>query len=244
MNSFDQLEGLVLIKLILAHIITDFIAQPKAWVIHKQTKKGSSKYLYVHGLLTGLVAYLLVGKWTAWEIPLFITTTHTLIDYWKIKKEDNIQYFLLDQLAHFIVLVLCWAYLAGNINTSLSTCFEVLNNKKYLIALTGYAVIIWPMGFVISKATQSWREQLKDVDSLSEAGKWIGIFERVLILTFILHNQYTPIGFLIAAKSILRFGDKEEQQPRKQTEYVLIGTLMSFASALALGMVIRLLLKP
>ena len=38
---------------------------------------------------------------------------------------------------------------------------------------------------------------------------WIGFFERFLIFTFILINQYTAIGFLIAAKSVLRFNDKE-----------------------------------
>jgi hypothetical protein len=50
-------------------------------------------------------------------------------------------------------------------------------------------------------------------------------------------NQFASVGFLIAAKSILRFSDKENTQ--KKTEYVLIGTLMSFAAAAIIGILIN-----
>jgi hypothetical protein len=63
-------------------------------------------------------------------------------------------------------------------------------------------------------------------------GFWIGCIERLIILTFILANHYDAVGLLIAAKSILRVSD---QQARKQTEYVLLGTLCSLAFALAVG---------
>ena len=63
-------------------------------------------------------------------------------------------------------------------------------------------------------------------------GFWIGCTERLVILTFILANHYDAAGLLIAAKSILRVSD---QQARKQTEYVLLGTLLSLAIAIAIG---------
>ena len=40
------------------------------------------------------------------------------------------------------------------------------------------------------------------------------------------------IGFLVAAKSILRF---EEAKKQKLAEYILIGTLLSFSLAIALA---------
>ncbi|HEY2727429.1 MAG TPA: DUF3307 domain-containing protein, partial [Parafilimonas sp.] len=79
--------------------------------------------------------------------------------------------------------------------------------------------------------------------SLSEAGKWIGVFERILVLTFVIVNHFEGIGFLIAAKSILRFNDIKADTMRKEAEYVLIGTLMSFASSIVVGILVNLLLK-
>jgi len=89
-------------------------------------------------------------------------------------------------------------------------------------------------------------------DSLKDAGRWIGMLERILIITFIFINQYIGIGFLIAAKSLLRLIDKPENafgtskpfSSRKHTEYVLIGTFLSFAIAILTGLVINWLLSP
>lgn len=44
--------------------------------------------------------------------------------------------------------------------------------------------------------------------------------------------DFIGIGFLVAAKSILRF---EEAKKQKLAEYVLIGTLLSFSLAIALA---------
>jgi len=66
------------------------------------------------------------------------------------------------------------------------------------------------------------------------AGRKIGILERVLTLLLVIQNQYLAIGFLIAAKSLLRFKDTE----RAKTEYVLIGTLLSFGTAIVIGILL------
>jgi hypothetical protein len=47
---------------------------------------------------------------------------------------------------------------------------------------------------------------------------------------------------LLAAKSIFRFGDLKEARERKLTEYILIGTLLSFGIAIATGIVVRYLI--
>ena len=64
---------------------------------------------------------------------------------------------------------------------------------------------------------------------------WIGYAERVLALTFMLLGTYEALGFLIAAKSLLRF----QETDTKRTEYVLIGTLLSFGVAVLLGVIIN-----
>ena len=48
----------------------------------------------------------------------------------------------------------------------------------------------------------------------------------------------TP-GLLIAAKSVFRFNDLKESNNRKWTEYILIGTLLSFGLAILTGLLVR-----
>src|SRR5699024_1678830 len=57
---------------------------------------------------------------------------------------------------------------------------------------------------------------------------YIGMLERVFIFVFIITGNWEGIGFLLAAKSIFRFGDLKDSKDRNLTEYILIGTLLSF----------------
>ena len=77
---------------------------------------------------------------------------------------------------------------------------------------------------------------------LPNAGKWIGYLERILILTFIFTNTIEGIGFLLAAKSVFRFGELNRAKDIKITEYVLIGTFASFTIAILIGFGINRLL--
>ena len=79
--------------------------------------------------------------------------------------------------------------------------------------------------------------------SLPNAGKWIGYLERILILTFVLTNNIEGIGFLLAAKSVFRFGDLNKANGIKVTEYILIGTLSSFTIAIITGFISDYLCK-
>jgi hypothetical protein len=75
----------------------------------------------------------------------------------------------------------------------------------------------------------------QDQESLQSAGKWIGMLERLLVFTFIILGKWEGVGFLLAAKSVFRFGDLKDAKNMKLTEYVLIGTLLSFGVAILMG---------
>lgn len=113
---------------------------------------------------------------------------------------------------------------------------------QILIIILLYGIQAWPFGWIIKKATQRWRNELlasgPERDSLTNAGLWIGVLERLLIVTFILAGELGAIGFLMASKSILRFGDRDMNHQRKQSEYILIGTLLSYCFALFSTMLI------
>ena len=68
------------------------------------------------------------------------------------------------------------------------------------------------------------------------AGALIGDIERWLILAFVLMQHYEALGLLIAAKSIIRFREKDTEK----TEYVLAGTLMSIFIAVLAGMMVMM----
>ena len=234
-------ELLVLLRLIFAHLVTDFILQPSSWVKSREQKRLKSDKLYIHAIITAAVAYLFSGYYQAWWIFPIILVSHFLIDIWKSYQPNKIKYFLTDQLLHLLVIVALWLFTFNRWGDFASLIAEALNNTHIWIIATGYLLVAWPLGFLIGIATEKWRNEADvNKEGLAKAGMWIGLLERFLIFTFILIDQFTAVGLLIAAKSILRFSDKENTQ--KKTEYVLIGTLMSFSASFILGLLMKFLL--
>lgn len=109
-----------------------------------------------------------------------------------------------------------------------------------------YLLVTIPTGVLIGKVTESWSKEIErqsangQKSGLKNAGKWIGMLERTLILTFVIAGKMTAIGFLLAAKSVFRFGDLKDATDHKKTEYIIIGTLLSFVVAIGTGLVYRL----
>jgi hypothetical protein len=234
-------DMLTMFQLLLAHVMTDFVLQSEKMVISKRTYKAASGYLYVHSILAGVLTYLFIQQWNGFLVPIAISVTHFFIDLWKLhQKEDNLKYFLWDQLFHLLVILLMWLYLINGFDRVIPFIGNFFSSPKLLAIVIGYILVIFPVGFIIGKATERWQKEIakeEEQTSLKKAGRYIGIFERVLVLTFILSSNFSAIGFLIGAKSILRFSDSKGA--RKQTEYVLIGTLMSFSICILVGLLLR-----
>ncbi len=210
----------------------------------KKGKTYRSKYLYLHVALTGIVAWLFLYDWSLWYVALFIAITHLLIDLYKLTCcPDNLISFICDQVYHIIILGLSAVYLMDSSAIILEAISSLATDTQWLSIIAGYLIVTTPMGYLVGLATRRWRVDLTqgrdDRNSLKDAGIWIGILERVLVVTFVIFDQLQAIGFLIAAKSILRFSDRSEDNPRKQTEYVLIGTLISYTIALIVGLLIQ-----
>ncbi len=117
---------------------------------------------------------------------------------------------------------------------------------KFSIIIPGYFLATIVVGWVISRITKKVINNEKDKDfkklieaGLPNAGRYIGWLERVLIITFILVGNYNGIGFILAAKGILRFGEIKESSDRKFAEYVILGTLLSFSISFLLGLAMK-----
>ncbi|HTJ12948.1 MAG TPA: DUF3307 domain-containing protein [Dinghuibacter sp.] len=231
-------------KWICAHLLGDFTFQSRKMVEHKRLYKARSGYLYLHVGIHAFLIYLFTGWWTCWPLPLAVGVSHFVIDLWKLYRKDTLFYFLIDQALHILVLVGLWWYFQPPLRDELmSRVRTIVETPSFWLVLSAYIFTIWPCALLLGYLTRRWRDMIPNhSSSMGEAGRWIGIFERLLVLTFILVGHYEGIGFLIAAKSILRFGEIKGADSRAETEYILIGTLMSFSASILTGLVCHYLL--
>ena len=239
---------LTLLQWIAAHLFADFVLQSKKLVQQKRERKAASWFLYVHCLIHAALVYLFLPDKSLWIIPVIIFVTHYIIDLWKLYQKENALAFIIDQVLHLLVLITVWTIFYQSVNWFNIIFTKLLINYNFWLIAIAYLFTIFPLAYLLGYSTQRWRKDIernteRSSTSLSEAGKWIGVFERILVLTFVINNHFEGIGFLIAAKSILRFNDIKGDNMRKEAEYVLIGTLMSFASSIIVGIAVNLLLK-
>lgn len=228
----------MLLRLLLAHILSDFFLQMDS-LNESKYGRGASKWkaLTIHSLIHAATAYLLVARWTYLSIPVIIGVSHFCIDFIKSKqKKQSLYTFTIDQAAHLLVILLVWW--AIDLHCPQINWFNIETDGLLKIAIA-YALMLKPGSILINLLLARWEVKSHESDSLQFAGQWIGYIERVLILTFTLANSLEGVGFLLAAKSIFRFGALNKSKEIKATEYVLIGTMASFAYALLIGLLIR-----
>ncbi|TXE10061.1 DUF3307 domain-containing protein [Seonamhaeicola algicola] len=232
---------MLLVKLILAHLIADFFMQPTTWVAEKEQKKLKSGKLYLHVLIHIIVTAILLWNINLWHILILVGVSHFIIDALKLilqnEKNKRILFFI-DQFCHIIVIV--FAYLIATkkaINTA------IIFNETNLLLLTCLLFLTIPASVIMKTIFLKWNisELFKSDDSLEDAGKYIGILERLLVFIFIISNHWEAVGFLITAKSVFRFKDLRDSKDRQLTEYVLIGTLISFGIAIITGILYNLI---
>jgi hypothetical protein len=67
-------------------------------------------------------------------------------------------------------------------------------------------------------------------------GRLIGNLERLLLMIVVAAGSYAALGFLVAAKGLVRSKELEE---REFAEYFLVGSLCSVLVALCAGLIMR-----
>ena len=227
----------LLLKLLITHFIGDFFLQPQSWVADKHNRKIRSSKLYFHILIHLLSVIVLL--WFE-EFNLFIvliyTISHFIIDVIKLYLLDILnkrRIFLLDQLLHLVVIIAIAQYYRPFLNLS------YLNSKEVLLYIASIMFVTYVSAIIIKVLISFWSPETNDADeeSLSKAGMYIGILERLFVFSFIITHHWEAVGFLLAAKSVFRFGDLKESKDRMLTEYILIGTLLSFGLAILTGII-------
>lgn len=240
---------LLMVCLVAAHVLADFPLQAD-WMV-----RGKKRFVVLlqHGLTHALVALAMLLPAFGFSgvlipIVLVIAIAHMAIDRVKVSSwvedqfgVDSLAVFLVDQLVHLMTIGLVFLLVRDWLPSP-----HVVVWKKYavnVLALTGLLVSIFAGSPVIGMLTRESRAQLNPTIGLPHAGKMIGMLERTLVYLLVLGGSASGVGFLIAAKSIFRFGRSEDAEMRKESEYIIIGTLASFAFALAVAFLALKLMK-
>ena len=245
LSSITHPEFNLLTRLFLAFLIAEFVLQPQ-WM--KTNKNIFAKGIIVHTLINLSVTGMLCGNWI---LAVIIAGIHYTIDivrhFAAIKSKKNLLIqFGIAQFSYVTAIIVVWCIYISKPIIPILNLEKIFTDHKISLILTAYIICIWPVGFIVGMATEKIRKKKnlidlgqnnQDNDELENAGRLIGIFERVIILTFVLFEQYEAIGFLITGKSLLRLNSK------KQTEYVLAGTMLSYALAIVTGVLVNYFLK-
>ncbi len=227
---------ILLIKLFLAHIIGDFFLQPQKWVKEKEKMKLKSPKLYIHVVIHLILMFVLLWDITLWPIIITIGISHFIIDAVKLslqKKKTKRLWFFADQALHIGSILIAYFMF---VNSDFS--IENYLTEQHILLITCLLFLTIPVSIIMKTIFLKWdiTALTEGNESLEDAGKYIGILERVLVFTFVILNHWEAVGFLITAKSVFRFGDLKESKHRKLTEYILIGTLISFGIAILIGL--------
>lgn len=219
--------------LVFAHLVADFVFQTDKICRHKIDNKWKSPYQYGHAFVVFALSWLVSFEFGFWWCALIIGVSHCAIDICKSCRDENVTWFIIDQMLHIVVIAgvaTLWFT-----NAKWSVPFGIA--PKY-IALAVAATVCWkPANIFIRLVLQHYSVNMpKDDDGGFKAGALIGTIERWLILFFVIIQRYDALGFLIAAKSIIRFSEKE----KAKTEYVLAGTLLSVFIAVLSGIFVQI----
>ncbi len=242
---------LTFVALLAAHVLADFVFQNR-WMAVGKRKAGP---LVTHLLIVG------VASWVALGLPLdpvplaVLVATHLGIDWAKARYGDaGFRPFALDQAAHLLVIAGIASVWPGLWTSGLWVRPEIVSAlplidwlPEALVLVSGLVATVWAGGYAVKSvlAGMSTPPVLMPAadPSLPRGGQIIGRLERFLILVLVLTDHADAIGFLIAAKSVLRFNDLAKETDRHVSEYVIIGTLASFAWALATAFATQELLQ-
>lgn len=250
--------------LILAHVLADFPLQTKKICEDKQVCFSTFLKHLLIVFITSLVLTFYYYNFHLLLVLLGITLFHGIIDYCKIyltqkleqreeqeEKNYKLELFLVDQILHIFVILLFVPLFSLQVNSNIAEMYNILkdifgwlevfnSNRVGFIAIVASVIIFNFKGSTI--IIRDTLEKYKSgIGNAGDKGKAIGNLERLLILLFIMLGNYSLIGFVFTAKSLIRFKEIEEKETEEGfVEYYLLGSIISIFLAVLTGSLINI----
>lgn len=225
-----------LLELLTAHLLADFVLQ-SGWMYANKRRVG---VLVLHVAVVTALSALLTGSLN-WPLLAILFATHLAADAAKTWRfGDGLRPFVLDQLFHLAVIAaLAASFPVPPAENHLLGLLPAAWKGFYfpaLVVVSGLIASVFAGGYLIGKMLAPFADDLAgSTRGLRGAGEMIGQAERFLIFLLMLIGQPGGIGFLVAAKSIMRIGEISQPDQRKMAEYIIIGTFLSFAWGILAG---------
>ena len=230
------MNSTLFLSLVLAHIIGDFYQQTDECCKQKETRRFKSWFLYVHAIIIGLLSWIIVPSCNFGLWALLIAVSHFAIDAVKIHCPKGLWSFFIDQLLHLGILITIPNIYEPAKELPLQM-IDFSGSFSMLLLILAILLCMKPANILIKLVLEKYQVgESESCNNIKNAGALIGNLERILTIVFVLLGQFEAIGFIVAAKSILRFKDTDTAK----TEYVLAGTFLSFGIAILCGLMTRI----
>ena len=243
----------LLFLLLLGHVIGDFYTQTNKTPEEKDSdKQGTRKnWLELHSvrytLATAAVLFFVVQfSLTLVNIFLIVSILHFELDSidWSYCKKP----FIIKQILHIAIIFSIWIMFNDDIAIR-TFIVEINDNVFYRISLLpqnpywtllGVLVLLRPVGDLI-KSNEIWDFRSISTKVNPNAGRMIGYLERLIVFFLLLNNALGTIGFIAAAKAVIRYSEisREEKEIQERIEYFLIGTLLSMVCTFAVYLLVQ-----
>ncbi|MCP4362424.1 MAG: DUF3307 domain-containing protein [Chloroflexi bacterium] len=229
----------MILAMILAHLVGDYILQWNSLAAWKAREmKGVIVHCLVLTAVTLLFAALIDPTFLPWAI--FISVMHFLIDTFGLKFKLPISplgRFTVDQLAHFAVIFIALAgggYIdLGFLSGSLT---QGLQSDRLMLYLMGYAFVTMP-AWILVKFT-AYGLVKGTAPEFGDNSKYLGIFERLLIVTFVALGQFYLAPLIILPRFVMEWPQVVRTE---QTAVYLAELLSSVIMAVAIGLLFWLM---
>lgn len=217
-----------LAALFLAHVLADYVFQTR-WMVEEKSRPET---LFLHALIVLLTAMATTGQ-VASPTVYALALIHIVFDTIKTRFfSDTFLPHITDQALHLVTLIAVSLITPDLFASGPYAALPWL--PKAMLFTAGAIYATRAGGFAVGKLMERFGPNPIG-DSLDKGGFWIGLLERGLIFLLLIGQMAGGIGFLVAAKSVLRF---EAAQEGKKAEWVIIGTLASFGWAIAVTLAV------
>lgn len=242
----DPNRWLILGLLFFSHGLVDFVFQSRKTVEAKKAGYFRGYFSHFGSILAVLVIFLHPFlSWPVVGVILFLALTHLIVDIvgYRLtpgeKIDSNPLGFSLDQLIHVIFILIAWGWLHRLPHFSLIGFYSELAETYFwsqklvplVIVANVYLYVVFGGAIFMRKFMRSLPFKVSKQEIVG-MGMYIGILERIIILTFILYEVVTGVAFVLMAKSLARY---QELNDKSFAEYYLVGTLLSTVLALLGG---------
>lgn len=242
------------IHLLVAHLLSDFYFQSDSWIRNKSFLNRST---YYHFLIVFFSSALISFDKNFLPYAFLLAVIRVLIDFAKKVVEEHLWQFALDQLMHVVSIVtVVLLFLEENGCKQFGSGFVPIHCRLIIASFVcAFLACMTPANYIVraileyyslyngecnksdSKLASGERTKYStlSISLKHSSGALIGSLERILVFLFIIVGSYQSAGFIVAAKSLLRFRDNEGER----TALVVAGTLLSVIIAVGCAMVFK-----